>query len=156
MYRFITLTVILLWSVTALGHHSVIGIYDDQKRFTVEVEVREFELVNPHPLIFVEITDIPDGQVIDGIAIGQTWTIEMDNRRELTALGFNDETFIAGDQLLVAVDPSRHTRYRENTLYLRAAEHKREGFVYLHNVRQLFPIDTAEDNLSRHLHRIVN
>ena len=156
MYRFITLTVILLWSVTALGHHSVIGIYDDQKRFTVEVEVREFELVSPHPLIFVEIIDIPDGQVIDGIAIGQTWTIEMDNRRELTALGFNDETFIAGDQLLVAVDPSRHTRYRENTLYLRAAEHKREGFVYLHNVRQLFPIDTAEDNLSRHLHRVVN
>ncbi len=156
MYRFITLTVILLWSVTALGHHSVIGIYDDQKRFTVEVEVREFELISPHPLIFVEITDIPDGQVIDGIAIGQTWTIEMDNRRELTALGFNDETFIAGDQLLVAVDPSRHTRYRENTLYLRAAEHKREGFVYLHNVRQLFPIDTAEDNLSRHLHRVVN
>ena len=156
MYRYITLTVILLWSVTALGHHSVIGIYDDQKRFTVEVEVREFELISPHPLIFVEITDIPDGQVIDGIAIGQTWTIEMDNRRELTALGFNDETFIAGDQLIVAVDPSRHTRYRENTLYLRAAEHKREGFVYLHNVRQLFPIDTAEDNLSRHLHRVVN
>ncbi len=156
MYRFITLTVILLWSITALGHHTVIGIYDDQKRFTVEVEVRDFELISPHPLIFVEITDIPDGQVIDGIAIGQTWTIEMDNRRELTALGFNDETFIAGDQLLVAVDPSRHTRYRENTLYLRAAEHKREGFVYLHNVRQLFPIDTAEDNLSRHLHRVVN
>ncbi len=156
MYRFITLTVILLWSATALGHHTVIGIYDDQKRFTVEVEVRDFELISPHPLIFVEITDIPDGQVIDGIAIGQTWTIEMDNRRELTALGFNDETFIAGDQLLVAVDPSRHTRYRENTLYLRAAEHKREGFVYLHNVRQLFPIDTEEDNLSRHLHKVVN
>ena len=156
MYRFITLTVILLWSVTALGHHSVIGIYDDQKRFTIEVEVRKFELVNPHPLILVEITDIPEGQVIDGITVGQTWTLEMDNRRELTALGINSETFIPGDQILVAVDPSRHTRYRENTLYLRAAEHKREGFVYLHNVRQLFPIDTAEDNLSRHLHRVVN
>ncbi len=156
MYRFITLTVNLLWSVTALGHHSVIGIYDDQKRFTIEVEVRKFELVNPHPLILVEITDIPEGQVIDGITVGQTWTLEMDNRRELTALGINSETFIPGDQILVAVDPSRHTRYRENTLYLRAAEHKREGFVYLHNVRQLFPIDTAEDNLSRHLHRVVN
>ncbi len=156
MYRFITLTVNLLWSVTALGHHSVIGIYDDQKRFTIEVEVRKFELVNPHPLILVEITDIPEGQAIDGITVGQTWTLEMDNRRELTALGINSETFIPGDQILVAVDPSRHTRYRENTLYLRAAEHKREGFVYLHNVRQLFPIDTAEDNLSRHLHRVVN
>ena len=96
MYRFISLTVILLWSVAALGHHSVNGIYDDQKRFTIEVEVRKFELVNPHPLIFVEITDIPEGQRIDGMAVGQTWTLEMDNRRELTALGFNNKTFIPG------------------------------------------------------------
>ncbi len=59
MYRFIAHTVILLWSTIALSHHSVIGIYDDQKRFTIEVEVRKFELVNPHPLISVEITDIP-------------------------------------------------------------------------------------------------
>ncbi len=154
MYRFITLTVFLLWSISAPGHHSVIGVYDDQKRFTIEVEVRKFELVNPHPVIFVEITDIPEGRVIDGIAIGQTWTLEMDNKRELTALGFNNETFIPGDRILVAVDPSRHTRYRENTLYLRAAEHRREGFVYIHNVRQLFPIDTAEDNLSKHLHTV--
>ena len=70
MVRFITLAVEMLWSMTDLSHHSVIGIYDDQKRFTVEVEVRDFELVNPHPLIFVEITDIPEGQVIDGIAVG--------------------------------------------------------------------------------------
>ncbi len=144
----------MLWSATALGHHSVIGIYDDQKRFTIEVEVRKFELISPHPLIFVEIIDIPDGQVIDGIAVAQTWTLEMDNARELTALWFNNKTFIPGDQILVAVDPSRHTRYRENTLYLRAAEHQREGFVYIHNVKKLFPIDTAEDNLSKNLHRV--
>ena len=154
MYRFITYACILLWSATALGHHSVIGIYDDQKRFTIEVEVRKFELINPHPLIFVEIIDIPDGQAIDGITVGQTWTLEMDNARELTALGFNNKTFIPGDQILVAVDPSRHTRYRANTLYLRAAEHQREGFVYIHNVKQLCTIDTVEDNLSKHLHRV--
>ena len=154
MYRFITIAAILLWSITALGHHSVIGIYDDQKRFTIEVEVKKFELVNPHPLITIEIIEIPEGQVTQGIAIGQTWTLEMDNRRELTALGIDNETFIPGDQILVAVDPSRNTLYRENTLYLRAAEHQREGFVYIHNVRRLFPIDTAEDNLSKHLHKV--
>ena len=154
MVRFTTIAVVSLWSITAPGHHSVIGVYDDRKRFTVEVEVREFELIRPHPLIFVEITDIPDGQVADGMAIGQTWTLEMDNTRELTALGINGETFIPGDRILVAVDPSRDSSYRENTLYLRALEHQREGFVYIHNVRQLFPVDTAEDNLSRHLHKI--
>lgn len=154
MYRFVTPTIILLWGTIALGHHSVIGVYDDQKRFTVEVEVRNFELIDPHPLIIVEIIDIPEGQEIDGIAIGQTWTLEMDNVRELIALGFNNETFIPGDQIVVAVDPSRHTRYRESTLYLRAAEHRRAGFIYIHNMRQLVPIDTVDDNLSKHLHRV--
>jgi len=156
MVRLLTLAVILLWGMTAPAHHSVIGIYDDEKRFTAEVEVRNFELANPHPLIFVEITDIPSGQVVEGIAVGQTWTLEMDNRRELTALGFNNDTFISGDQLVVAVDPSRHTRYRENTLYIRAIEHPREGFVYLHNVRELVPVDAAGNNLSKYLHRINN
>ena len=154
MYRLITIALFLPWSISAPGHHNVIGVYDDQKRFTAEVEVREFELINPHPLILVQIVDIPDGQATDEIEIGQTWTLEMDNLRELTALGIHSETFIPGDRILVALDPSRHTRYRENTLYLRAAEHQREGFVYIHNVRQLFPTDTAEDNLSRHLHKI--
>ena len=156
MYRFITSNLLLLWSISAPAHHSVIGVYDDQKRFTAEVEVRTFGLVHPHPLIFVEIIDIPDGELVDGIEIGQTWTLEMDNLRELTALGFDDETFIPGDRIVVAVDPSRHTRYRENTLYLRAVEHQREGFIYLHNVRQLFPTGTAEDNLARYLDNIVN
>ena len=154
MVRSVTSTVIMLWATMALGHHTVIGIYDAQKRFTMEVEVRNFELIDPHPLIFVEITHIPDGQAIDGVETGQTWTLEMDNKRELTALGFDRETFIPGDRVLVAVDPSRHTRYRENTLYLRAAEHRRKGFIYLHNVRQLFPVDPAGYSLSRHLHRV--
>jgi len=41
-------------------------------------------------------------------------------------------------------------------LYMRAVEHRREGFIYLHNVRELFPIDAAEDNLGRLLDRVVN
>ena len=154
MRRFTAYSCLLLSSPNVLGHHSVIGVYDDQRRFTIDVEVRTFELISPHPLIFVEIVDIPDGQAIDGVAVGQTWTLEMDNVRELTALGFDEQTFMPGDQIRVAVDPSRHTRYRENTMYLRAAEHQREGFVYVHNVRQLFPVETAGDNLSRHLHRV--
>jgi hypothetical protein len=154
MNRFIITTVTLLWSITALGHHWVRDIYDDEKRLIIEVEVIKFEFINPHPFMFVEIIDILDGQEINEIAIGQTWTLEMDNRRELTALGIDNETFIPGDQILVAVDPSRDTLYRDNTLYLRAVEHRRESFIYIHNVRQLFSIDSAEDNLSKHLRKV--
>lgn len=72
----------------------------------------------------------------------------------ISAWGHHNVIGVYDDRILVAVDPSRHTRYRENTLYLRAAEHRREGFIYLHNVRQLFPADPAGDSLSRHMHRI--
>ena len=61
---------LILGGIAIGAGHTVIGIYDDQKRFTIAAEGRNFELVNPHPLIFVEITDIPEGQVIDGIAVG--------------------------------------------------------------------------------------
>ena len=146
--------IIWLWSSIALGHHSVIGVYDDQRRFTIAVEVRTFELIDPHPLIFVEITEITGGQDTNGFELGQTWTLEMDNARELRALDFNRETFLPGDRLIVAVDPSRHTRYRENTLYLRGAEHPRAGFIYIHNLRELIPIESPDDNLAKYLHRV--
>lgn len=148
------LPIALLWSAIAAGHHSVIGVYDDQQRFSAEVEVRSFELIDPHPLIFIEITALPGGPQIDGISVGQTWTLEMDNARELRALGFNRETFVPGDRLVVAVDPSRHTRYRENTLYVRGLEHQRARFIYIHNVRQLIPVESTDDNLSRYIHRV--
>ena len=71
----------LVWlsSTVALGHHSVIGVYDDQRRFTAAVEVREFDLIDPHPLIFVEISGFPNGNEPTGVTVGQTWTLELDN-----------------------------------------------------------------------------
>ena len=153
-FRAFVLAVVVPWGGIALGHHSVISIYDDLQRFTAAVEVRRFELVDPHPLILVEILRIPGGQQIDGLAVGQTWTLEMDNARELRALGFDRDTFLPGDRLVVAVDPSRHTRYRENTLYVRGIEHEREGFIYIHNLRELIPIRSRQDSLGEHLHRV--
>ena len=154
MRRLVTLVVILSSCAIAQAHHWVRDIYDASRRVILEVEVKQFRLINPHPLIFIEITAIPDSRDVDFVAIGETWMLELDNKRELTALGFHNETFVPGDKLLVAVDPSHNTLYRKNTLYLRAAEHRREGFVYLHNVRRLYPIQDDEENLSRHLHRI--
>lgn len=154
MHRFITVSVVLLWSIAALGHHWVRDIYDGEKRLIIAAEVKKFQLIYPHPMMLVEITDVAEGQGPHELAPGQTWTLEMDNRRELTALGIHTETFMPGDQVRVAVDPSFNTSYRNNTLYLRAIEHPREGFVYVHNVRQLFSMEAAEDNLSKHLQKI--
>lgn len=129
-------------------------IYDGEKRVIIAAEVMKFQLIFPHPMMLIEITGIAAGQGPHELATGQTWTLEMDNRRELTALGIHAGTFVPGDQIRVAVDPSFNASYRDNTLYLRAIEHPREGFVYVHNVRQLFPMDAAQDNLSKHLQKI--
>lgn len=152
--RFILIAVVFLSSVPAASHHWVRDIYDGQRRVIVEVQVQQFRLVYPHPMMLVEITALPEGQEDSELTVGQTWILEMDNRRELTALGIDAETFAPGDQLRVVVDPSFDSSYRDNTLYMRAVEHPREGFVYLHNVRQLFAIEPDEDSLSKHLSKI--
>ena len=136
------------------AHHWVGDVYDARQRFIAEVEVKTFELINPHPLMFVEIIDLANPSKAAGFEIGQTWTLEMDNRRELTDLGFSEETFERGERIRVAVDPSRNSQYRENTMYLRALEHPRSGFIYVHNVRRLFPIDAEDDSLSTYLEQI--
>ena len=141
-------------SAIASGHHWVGDVYDSSQRFIAEVEVREFELINPHPLLHVEITGLPELTGRETVEVGQTWTLEMDNRRELTALGFAADTFSAGDRLRVAVDPIRVTSYREKTLYLRALEHQSAGFIYVHNVRRLFPAGSGSENLSSYLNQI--
>jgi len=119
-----------------------------------EVEVVKFSLINPHPLIAVKITGLPDDMTSNEVKVGDTWVLEMDNRRELTDLGFDRNTFVAGDELLVAVDPSFDTSYRKNTMYIRGIEHKRQGFIYLHNVRELFPVDPDTSTLQTHLEKI--
>jgi hypothetical protein len=154
MLRLATLFIAVLISTTAQGHHWVKDVYDSTQRFIIEVEVQKFQLIHPHPLMLVEIIAIPEQESAGDLEIGQTWTLEMDNRRELTALGWHNETFVPGDQITVVVNPSQTSLYRENTLYMRAAQHRREGFVYLHNVRRLYPIDSEGDNLSKHLDEI--
>lgn len=154
MLRLIAFSLLLLWCAAAQAHHWVIDIYNENERFVAEVEVKKFSLINPHPVMFVEIVGIPSEKEVDGIEVGQTWSIELDNRRELVELGFNRETFIPGDKILVAVDPSYNTAYRKNTLYLRAVEHQRESFVYVHNVRQLYPADPDGGSLAKHLDEV--
>lgn len=137
----------------AEAHHWVHEIYDREARFIAEVEIIEYSLINPHPLISIKIKSLPEKNAND-VEVGQTWTLEMDNRRELDELGFDRNTFQPGDEVTVAVDPSFDTSYRKNTLYIRGIEHQREGFVYLHNVRQLYPIDPEGNSLQQHLEKI--
>jgi hypothetical protein len=132
----------------------VSDVYDKDRRVVIEVVVEEFAFINPHPVLTVEISELPDPAATGGVAVGQSITLEMDNRRELVALGFRATTFSPGDRLIIAVDPSRDSRFRRNALYLRALAHPREQFVYLHNVRTLYPIEDNDRPLARYLDQV--
>ena len=60
----------LLWSVGAIAHHSFSSIYDSGKTVTLTAIVREFQFINPHPMLIVEVRG-DSGQP-------QTWRAEMD------------------------------------------------------------------------------
>jgi hypothetical protein len=107
-------------SVTAsAAHHAIAAIYDGTRQQTVEGIVTEFQFVNPHPIIVLEVKD-REGRA-------QSWRLEMDNRFELAQIGFSRDTVRPGDQVLVAGSPART---QERSLYIRRLDRPSDGFWY--------------------------
>lgn len=94
----------------------------------MEMEVAEFHFVNPHP--YIDARQLADTENL--------WSLEMDNRRELIPLGFSADTLRPGDIILVTTNPGI---YNANIAYVIAIEHRRLGFRYEANVRQLINLD---------------
>lgn len=137
--RTVMLFLMLMLSATASAHHWVVDAYEEEQRVTVEVVVEEFRFIYPHPFITARIIQVPETLVGYTAKDEDLWDIEMDNRRELIALGFNESTFEPGDRITVTVDPSP---FKRNTLYARVIEHPADGYRYVHNHRQLYPIES--------------
>src|SRR5262245_8846105 len=88
------------------AHHSISGIYDSSRRVTLEGVVSKFQLVNPHPFLFIDVAD-EKGQA-------REWQLEMDNRLELAAIGIVTTTFKPGDRVRVSGNLARS---RDQSLY---------------------------------------
>src|SRR5687767_12336487 len=84
---------IALGGVTAHGHHSIGSVYDSRRQVTVEGVVSQFELINPHPFLWIDVTD--------RAGTAQRWRLEMDNRSELVGIGVNANTWMPGDRVVV-------------------------------------------------------
>ena len=76
-------------SAPAWAHHAISAIYDSSKRVTVEGAVREFQFINPHPFLIINVTDA--GKTLE-------WRLEMDNRFELIDEGMSADTLKPGDR----------------------------------------------------------
>lgn len=95
------------------AHHSLSN-YEYDRRVTLEGQVTEFRFINPHPVLMVEVD-------------GRTWTLEMDNRFELVAIGITDTTFRSGERVTVSGSPARDGGA---TMYLRRLERLADGLLY--------------------------
>lgn len=105
--------------VAAQAHHSIAGIYDGSRQVTIEGVIAQFQFINPHPFIVVDVKDA------NGRA--QQWTAEMDNRGELVEVGFDRTTLKPGDRVVVSGSPSRA---QQQTLYIRRLDRPADGFNY--------------------------
>ena len=105
-------------TVTADAHHSIAGMYDQSRRVTLDGVVAQYQFVNPHPFLVVDVTT-------NGTT--QSWKAELDNRWELQNVGMTPTTFNAGDRVAVSGSPGRD---RTPSLYVWRLERSADGFLY--------------------------
>jgi hypothetical protein len=101
------------------AHHSISTLYDSSRQVTLEGIVAQFQLVNPHPFLFLDVTD--------AAGRAQRWQLEMDNRIELAAIGVTTNTFRPGDRVVVTGSLARTQGER---LYLLRLDRPADGFWY--------------------------
>ncbi|MEO8256061.1 MAG: DUF6152 family protein [Acidobacteriota bacterium] len=109
----------LAMAASAAAHHSISSIYDGQRKVTVEGSVTQFQLINPHPFLFIEVRD--------NTGKTQQWRLEMDNRGELAAIGVTAATFKPGDRVVAS---GSLARAEPDSLYLLRLDRPADGFWY--------------------------
>jgi hypothetical protein len=108
----------LLAAVPAAAHHAISAVYDSSKRVTVEGAVREFQFINPHPILVIEVTE--SGKTNE-------WRLEMDNRYELINEGMAADTLKRGDRVVATGSLSRTS---PTGMYLMRLDRPSDDFRY--------------------------
>ena len=104
----------------AEAHHSIAGMYDQSRRVTLDGTIAQFQFVNPHPFVMVDVTDASGS--------AQSWKVELDNRWELVDVGITPTTLRAGDGVVVTGSPGR--AHGPLLLYVSRLERPADGFLY--------------------------
>jgi hypothetical protein len=116
-----------LWVAAAIAvggtasdaHHSISSVYDSSRPVTIEGIVAQFQFVNPHPFLLIDVKD-RTGEA-------QRWQLEMDNRSELASIGVTASTFKPGDFVVVTGSLARTSGQR---LYLLRLDRRGDGLWY--------------------------
>ena len=111
----------LLAAAVPAAHHSISAVYDSRKPVTVTGSVREFQFINPHPWIGLDVTSD------EGV---RQWRLELDNRWELVDIGMTAGTFKPGD-VIVATGSSGRDGAR--AVYVLRLDRATDGLHYEQN-----------------------
>ena len=88
-------------SARGLAHHSA-AMFDEKKTVTVEGEVKEFQLTNPHSWLLVDVKD-KAGKVT-------TWGFEAEGPSTLARAGIRPSDFKVGTRLKITGNPMKDGR----------------------------------------------
>ncbi len=110
---------LLLGAFAAEAHHSISGMYDTRRDVRVEGVVTQFEFINPHAFLTLEVRET-------GRAT-QRWRVELDDRGELSDIGMTAQTLQPGDQVIVVGSPARR---EANRLYLERLDRPADGYSF--------------------------
>jgi Family of unknown function (DUF6152) len=86
---------VLLWTSTALAHHSV-AMFDRQKTVTLSGTVRDFQFNNPH--CYIQLLVTADGRTDE-------WSIELGSPSHLLRSGWKPNTLKVGEKLTIVFNP---------------------------------------------------
>jgi hypothetical protein len=90
---------LFLLSGPALAHHGS-AAYDQTHPLTLKGTVKEFQFIQPHPLITLEVKD-------DQGAVSE-WSVEMTAPNHLIHFGWNGKKLKPGDEITVTGLPAKN------------------------------------------------
>lgn len=96
---FVVFVGILCWSASLLAHHGSAG-QDMTKLTTVKGTVTDFQFINPHVLLYLDVKD-ESGKIAK-------WVGELNGPNEMTRQHMNKNTLKVGDQITVAGNRSKN------------------------------------------------
>jgi hypothetical protein len=94
-------------------------MYDTRRNVRVEGVITQFQFINPHAFLTVEVRE-PGGTP-------RQWQIELDDRGELGEIGMTAQTLRPGDHVVVTGSPARRDA---NRLYLGRLDRPADGYSF--------------------------
>jgi Family of unknown function (DUF6152) len=96
---FFVVLAVLIWSSALPAHHGAAG-QDMTKLTTVKGTVTDFQFINPHVLLYLDVKD-ETGKI-------EKWVGELNGPNEMTRQHMNKNTLKAGDQITVVGNRSKN------------------------------------------------